>query len=73
MTNYNAPVVSLTHEQTVEVVTFFDKQCKRLERKLGERGKVITVTREVACVRAADAMVKARFGFNIRDMFATVA
>lgn len=73
MTNYIKPAVTLTHEDTVKVVTFFDKAAKRLERKLSERGKVITAAREAECERAADAMVKAQFGFHMRDMFATVA
>ncbi len=73
-TRYDAPAVTLTHDETVAVVEYFDATARRAEAVATAMGFDMTdgpVLR--TCITAADNRVLAKFGFRIRDMFATVA
>jgi hypothetical protein len=74
MPQYNAPAVTLTHDETVAVVNYFDATARRCEAVATALGFDMTdapVLRN--CITAADNRVEAKYGFRIRDMFATVA
>lgn len=74
MTQYNAPAVSLTHDETVAVVDYFDATARRAEDVATAMGFDMTDNSVLrGCITAADNRVEAKFGFRIRDMFATVA
>lgn len=71
--NWNAPLVKLSHDETVTVVDYFNALSCKVERKVAKRFGYLSVSNEQRIADWANNEVKRHFGFKLNDLFATPA